>query len=126
MSFTENLDEDEKLLFLQKFPPLRNIAPHLYVRRREYIPADPKTQEEFDVYLEMFNYEEGKGVCIGDIQLSDGTLTELRPLWNNCIKTKDHSLTQLREQYEEEKYKTEEVRKICERVEKKEKQEVRE
>ena len=72
VSFTENLDGDEKLLFLQKFPPLRNIAPHLYARRREYIPADPKTQEEFDVNLEMFNYEEGKGVCIGDIQLSDG------------------------------------------------------
>ena len=72
VSFTGNLDEDEKLLFLQKFPPLRNIAPHLYARRRDHIPADPKTQEEFDVYLEMFNYEEGKGVCIGDIKLSDG------------------------------------------------------
>ena len=37
VSFTENLDEDEKLLFLQKFSPLRNIAPHLYARRRKFI-----------------------------------------------------------------------------------------
>ena len=72
LSFTGNLDGDEKLLFLQKFPPLRNIAPLLYRRRRDHIPANPKTQEEFNVYLEMFRYMDGKGICIGDIQLSDG------------------------------------------------------
>ena len=39
LSFTGNLDGDGKLLFLQKFPPLRNIAPLLYKRRRDHIPT---------------------------------------------------------------------------------------
>ena len=59
-SFTRNLDEEVKMMFLQKFPPLRNLASLLYKRRREHIPSDPKTQAEFDVTLEMFKY---KGVC---------------------------------------------------------------
>ena len=29
------------------------------------------TQEEFNDYLEMFKYMDGKGICIGDIQLFD-------------------------------------------------------
>ena len=71
-SFTQNMDSDEKLMFLEKFPPFRNVAPILYRKRREHIPSDPKTQAEFDVTLEMFKYKGEKLVCIGDIPLSGG------------------------------------------------------
>ena len=71
-SFTQNLDEEEKLMFLQQFPPFRNVASLLYKRRREHIPSDPKTQAEFDVTLEVFKYKGEKLVCIGDIPLSGG------------------------------------------------------
>ena len=40
-SFTQNMDSDEKLMFLEKFPPFRNVAPILYRKRREHIPSDP-------------------------------------------------------------------------------------
>ena len=63
------------------------------------------------------------------MKTKDHSITQLRKQYEEEKKKNEdqaHSLTQLREQYEEEKYKTEEVRKICERVEKKEKQEVRE
>ena len=71
-SFTQNLDGEEKLMFLQKFPPFRNIGSTLYRKRREHIPADPGSQADFDVTLEMFKYKGEKLVCIGDIPLSGG------------------------------------------------------
>ena len=47
------------------------------------------------------------------------SLTQLREQYEEEMKKNEdqaHSLTQLREQYEEEKKKTDEIRKICEKL----------
>ena len=71
LSFTQNMTSEQKLLFLHSFTPLRTIAPQLYAKRREHIPADPKVMTDFNVGLEMFKYNEEDNVCIGDIVLDD-------------------------------------------------------
>ena len=48
-SFTQNMEDDLRMLFLEKFPKLKNIAPALYRKRREFIPADPKTQTDLNL-----------------------------------------------------------------------------
>ena len=61
------------MLFLEKFPKLKNIAPAMYRKRREFIPADPKTQTDLNLDLPMFLYNgEESSSCIGDVVLPAG------------------------------------------------------
>ena len=53
------------------------------------------------------------------MKTKDHSITQLRKQYEEEKKKNEdqaHSLTQLREQYEEEKKKTEEIRKICEKL----------
>ena len=41
-SFTQDMDSQEKLLFLSDFPTFRDVQSNLYKKRRELIPPNPK------------------------------------------------------------------------------------
>ena len=58
-SFAQKLAPENKQLFLQHFPPFRNIAPHLYHKRREKIPADPKTMKDFKCWTFSLHVRSG-------------------------------------------------------------------
>ena len=66
------MEDDLRMLFLEKFPKLKKIAPTLYKKRREFIPADPKTQTDLNLDLPMFLYNGEESSCIGDVVLPDG------------------------------------------------------
>ena len=53
-SFTQDMSPEKKSQFLLKFPLYRNMSAHLYTKRREQIPADPKLMTDFNIDLEMF------------------------------------------------------------------------
>ena len=71
-SFTQDMSPEKKSQFLLKFPLYRNMSAHLYTKRREQIPADPKLMTDFNIDLEMFLYKGEESVCIGDVVLSGG------------------------------------------------------
>ena len=71
-SFTQNMEAEEKLLFLSNFPTFIEFQTRMYRKRRELIPPNPKTMIDFDVHLPMFQYNRDETIVKGDQVLSDG------------------------------------------------------
>ena len=71
-SFTQNMEAEEKLLFLSNFPTFKDFQTRMYRKRRELIPPNPKTMIDLDVHLPMFQYNRDETVVKGDQVLSDG------------------------------------------------------
>ena len=71
-SFTQNMESENKLLFLSTFPTYREIQFQMYKKRRELIPPNPKTMTDLNVDLPMFQYTKDESVVKGDQVLSDG------------------------------------------------------
>ena len=69
---TEDLDSVTKLIFLQDFPSYTEIKTILSRKRREVIPADPKSMTDIDLSLPVFLYKDGESVVKGEQVLSDG------------------------------------------------------
>ena len=44
-SFTQNMQSEEKVLFLSSFPTFRDFQTILYRKRRELIPPNPKVMK---------------------------------------------------------------------------------
>ena len=68
---TEEMDSNNKLLFLQDFPSFYDIKTVLGRKRREVIPADPKVISDIDLNLPVFLYKDGESVVKGEQVLSD-------------------------------------------------------
>ena len=71
-SFTENMESEEKFLFLSNFPTFKEFHTILYRKRRELIPPNPKTMIDLNVDLPMFQYSRDETVVKGDQVLTDG------------------------------------------------------
>ena len=71
-SFTQNMESENKLLFLSTFPTYREIQFQMYKERRKLIPPNPKTMTDLNVDLPMFQYTKDESVVKGDQVLSDG------------------------------------------------------
>ena len=71
-SFTQNMEAEEKLLFLSNFPTFKDFQTRIYRKRRELIPPNPKTMIDLDVHLPMFQYNRDETIVKGDQVLSDG------------------------------------------------------
>ena len=63
---TEEMDSNNKLLFLQDFPSFYDIKTVLGRKRREVIPADPKVISDIDLNLPVFLYKDGESVVKGE------------------------------------------------------------
>ena len=71
-SFTQNMEAEEKLLFLSNFPTFIEFKTRMYRKRCELIPPNPKTMIDLDVHLPMFQYNRDETIVKGDQVLSDG------------------------------------------------------
>ena len=71
-SFTENMESEEKFLFLSNFPTFKEFHTILYRKRLELIPPNPKTMIDLNVDLPMFQYSRDETVVKGDQVLTDG------------------------------------------------------
>ena len=71
-SFTQNMQSEEKVLFLSSFPTFRDFQTILYRKRRELIPPNPKVMTDLNVDLPIFQYSKEETVLKGDQVLSDG------------------------------------------------------
>ena len=71
-SFTQNMESQEKLLFLSAFPTFRDIQSSLYKKRREHIPPNPKKMTDLKLDLPLFKYNKDETVVKGDQVLDDG------------------------------------------------------
>ena len=79
-SFTENMESEEKFLFLSNFPTFKEFHTILYRKRLELIPPNPKTMIDLNVDLPMFQYSRDETVVKGD-----QVLTRPRPWKQNFI-----------------------------------------
>ena len=61
-SFTQNMESQEKLLFLSAFPTFRDIQSSLYKKRREHIPPNPKKMTDLKLDLPLFKYNKDETV----------------------------------------------------------------
>ena len=52
-SFTQNMESENKLLFLSTFPTYREIQFQMYKERRKLIPPNPKTMTDLNVEEEV-------------------------------------------------------------------------
>ena len=71
-SITQNMESQEKLLFLSDFPTFRDIQSSLYKKRRELIPPNPKKMIDLKLDLALFQYNKDESVVKGDQVLDDG------------------------------------------------------
>ena len=71
-SFTQDMDSQEKLLFLSDFPTFRDVQSNLYKKRRELIPPNPKKMIDLKLDLSLFLYSDDESVVKGDQLLDDG------------------------------------------------------
>ena len=71
-SFTENMESEEKFLFLSNFPTFKEFHTILYRKRLEFIPPNPKTMIDLNVDLPMLQYSRNETVVKGDQVLTDG------------------------------------------------------
>ena len=53
--YTERMDHNKRLLFLQNFPTFEQVKQSLLQKRREKIPADAQHMKEANINLNLFN-----------------------------------------------------------------------